>query len=112
MGFLSDLFGTPSLHHASSSKTFWEKCCWKSPDAVIWLGQMSKILTSPTLTSPMSPFGGPSVMGLTCSGFVCSERISRKRHSAAQNLRSATQPVRVFEVLISGNVLSTEVKLV
>jgi len=33
-------------------------------------------------------------------------------HFAARSLRSVTQPVRVFEVLISGNVLSTELKLV
>ena len=70
------------------------------------------IVTSPTPTSPTSPFGEPSVMGLICSALVCSEQISRKRHFAAQSLRSVTRPVRVFEVLISGNVLSTELKLV
>jgi hypothetical protein len=55
---------------------------------------------------------GASVMGLICSGLVCSERTSKGLHSAARSLRSVTQPVRVFELLISGNVLSTELKLV
>jgi hypothetical protein len=48
----------------------------------------------------------------TCLGLAYTGQIFKTLHFAAQSLRSATQPVRVFEVLIFGSVLSIELKLV
>jgi len=63
MGFLSDLFGAPKPVPSVVIKNVLGEVLLEIPDAVIWLGQISKILTSPTPTFPTSPFGGPSAMG-------------------------------------------------
>lgn len=65
-----------------------------------------------TPTSAACHYSVPTSTAQTCLARDCTGQTSKGLRSAAQSLRIATRPVQIFEVLISGNALFIELKLV